>query len=197
MKKFHFIIYLTSYGFSLKILNILFPTLSAHRLYKVFYTKFHSAQQNELYALIQVICLHPYPINIVSDSIYSVFVLKKYRNLHCKLLVLLKQTMALPIFLDTLNNFYNLFLLNILQVFLIIHRDDIVEQTYHTLKLQRKKLKRGEYTGILLSSLSKADFTRFQHKIFSKPVTIVNSFICFKFFKLATRRCLDKSRKTF
>ena len=42
--------------------------------YKVFYTKFHSAQQNELYALIQVICLHPYPINIVSDSIY--FVLK-------------------------------------------------------------------------------------------------------------------------
>ena len=43
---------------------------------KVFYTKFHSAQQNELYAFIQVICLHPYPINIVSDSIYSVFVLK-------------------------------------------------------------------------------------------------------------------------
>ena len=31
--------------------------------YKVFYTKFHSAQQNELYALIQVICLHPHPIN--------------------------------------------------------------------------------------------------------------------------------------
>ena len=143
--------------------------------YKVFYTKFHSAQQNELHALIQVICLRPYPINIVSDSIYSVFVLKKKRNLHHKLLVLLKQTMALPIFLDTLNNFYNLFLLNILQVFLIIHRDDIVEQTYHTLKLQRKKLKRGEYTGTLLSSLSKADFTRFQHKIFSKPITIVNT----------------------
>ena len=34
--------------------------------YKVFYTKFHSAQQNELYTLIQVIHLHPYPINIVS-----------------------------------------------------------------------------------------------------------------------------------
>ena len=46
----------------------------------------------------------------------------KYRNLHHKLLVLLKQTMALPIFLDTLNNFYHLFLLNILQAFLIIHR---------------------------------------------------------------------------
>ena len=44
--------------------------------YKVFYTKFHSAQQNELYAFIQVICLHPYPINIVSDSIFSVFVFK-------------------------------------------------------------------------------------------------------------------------
>ena len=44
--------------------------------YKVFYTKFHSAQQNELYALIQVICLHPYPINIVSDTLYSVFILK-------------------------------------------------------------------------------------------------------------------------
>ena len=27
----------------------------------------------------------------------------------------------------------------------------------------------------LLSSLSKADFTRFQHKIFSKPITIVNT----------------------
>ena len=43
--------------------------------YKVFYTKFHSAQQNKLYALIQVIHLHPYPINTVSDSLYSVFVL--------------------------------------------------------------------------------------------------------------------------
>ena len=39
------------------------------------WTKFHSAQQNELYTLIQVIHLHPYPINIVSDSLYSVFIL--------------------------------------------------------------------------------------------------------------------------
>ena len=40
------------------------------KTYKVFYTKFHAAQQNaQQYALIQVICLHPYPINIVSDSI--------------------------------------------------------------------------------------------------------------------------------
>ena len=44
--------------------------------YKVFYTKFNSAQQNELYALIQVIHLHSYPINIVSDSLYSVYVLR-------------------------------------------------------------------------------------------------------------------------
>ena len=43
---------------------------------KSFVLKFHSAQQNELYDFIQVICLHPYPINIVSGSIYSVFVLK-------------------------------------------------------------------------------------------------------------------------
>ena len=42
----------------------------------VFYTKFHSAQQNELYALIQVIHLHPYLINIVSDSLHLVFVLR-------------------------------------------------------------------------------------------------------------------------
>ena len=42
----------------------------------VFYTKFHSAQQNKIYALIQVIHLHPYPINTVSDSLYSVFVLR-------------------------------------------------------------------------------------------------------------------------
>ena len=38
--------------------------------------KFHSAQQNELYALIQFINVHSYPINIVSDSLYSVFVLR-------------------------------------------------------------------------------------------------------------------------
>ena len=40
--------------------------------YEVFYTKFHSAQPKELYALIQVIHLHSYPISIVSDSLYSV-----------------------------------------------------------------------------------------------------------------------------
>ena len=50
---------------------------------------------------------------------------------------------------------------------------DIAKQTHYTLKLQIKKLKKGEYTGTLLSSLSKADFTRFQCKIFFKPITIV------------------------
>ena len=39
--------------------------------YEIFYTKFHSAKQNELYTLIQAIHLHPYPINIVSDPLYS------------------------------------------------------------------------------------------------------------------------------
>ena len=87
-----------------KVLNLLFTTLSAHSLYhklrffyidgtktakasfwslkeyKVFYTNFQSAQQNELYALIQAICLHHYPINIVSDSIHSVFVLKNIKT---------------------------------------------------------------------------------------------------------------------
>ena len=71
-----------------------------------------------------------------------------------------------------------------LQFFPIIHitgilynpqTQDIVKQTHHTLKLQIKKFKKGVYTGTLMSSLSKADFARFQHKIFSKPITIVNT----------------------
>ena len=44
--------------------------------YKIFYIKFHSAQQNELDTLIQVIHLCSYPINIVSHSLYSVFILR-------------------------------------------------------------------------------------------------------------------------
>ena len=44
--------------------------------YKIIYTKSHSAQQNELYALIQVIHLHPYPFNIVYDSSIQFFVLE-------------------------------------------------------------------------------------------------------------------------
>ena len=49
----------------------------------VFDTKFHSAQQIELYALIHVIHLHTYSINIVSDSLYC-FCIKKYRNFYHK-----------------------------------------------------------------------------------------------------------------
>ena len=51
----------------------------------------------------------------------------------------------------------------------------IVERAHHTLKLQIKKLKKGEYTATLLSSLFKADFTRFQQKTFSNPITTVNT----------------------
>ena len=51
----------------------------------------------------------------------------------------------------------------------------IVEQAYHTLKLQIKKFKKGEYTGTFLSSLPRADYTRFQCNIFSSPITIVNT----------------------
>ena len=67
--------------------------------------------------------------------------------------------MALPIFLDTLNNFYNIFSIkHITGIPYNPQTQDIVERTHHTLKLQIKKLKKGEYTGTLLSSLSKADF---------------------------------------
>ena len=47
--------------------------------------------------------------------------------------------------------------------------------TSHTKVANKKKFKKGEYTGTLLYSLSKADFTRFQHKIFSKLITTVNT----------------------
>ena len=54
--------------------------------------------------------------------------------------------------------------------------------TSHT-KVTDKKIKEGKYTGTLLSSISKADFTRFQRKIFSKPITIINKalFVLFYF----------------
>ena len=106
----------------------------------VFYTKFNSAQQNELYALIQVIHLHPYLINIISDFSYSVFVLKNIKTSTIVLINLL------------FNNFflnYNLFLGTTLPPF-------------HTLKLQIEKILKEEYTGTILSSLSRADSTRFQ-----------------------------------
>ena len=50
-----------------------------------------------------------------------------------------------------------------------------VKRAHHTLKLQIKKFLKGEYTGTLQSSLSKTDFTRLKNKLFSKPITIVNT----------------------
>ena len=51
-----------------------------------------------------------------------------------------------------------------------------------TLKLQIKKFTKGKYTRTLLSSLSKADFAKSQHKIFAKPVTIANAALFILFF---------------
>ena len=80
---------------------------------------------------------------------------------------------TLPIFLDILNNFYNLFLLYILQVFLIIQTQDIVKQTHHTLKLQIKKLKKGNtQVHYCLPYLKQ---TLLESNVFSKPITIVNT----------------------
>ena len=69
--------------------------------------------------------------------------------------------------------------------------------TSHT-ETTNKKFKKKEYTGTLLCSLSRADFTRFQCNIFFNPITIVNTaFFVLIFFKLTARRYFDKSRKTF
>ena len=74
----------------------------------------------------------------------------------------------------------------------------IIKQTHHMLKLQIKKLKRGEYTGTLLSSLSKTDFTRFQCKLFSKPITIVNTALfVLNFLNLLQGDILTKAEKHF
>ena len=74
----------------------------------------------------------------------------------------------------------------------------IIKWEHHTLKLQIKKVKRGEYTGTLLSSLSKADSTRFLHKIFSKPITIVNTALfVLNFLNLPQGDILTRSEKHF
>ena len=53
-------------------------------------------------------------------------------------------------------------------------------------------------TGTLLSSLSKADFTRFQHKIFSKPITIVNTALfVLNFLNLPQGDILTRAEKHF
>ena len=64
--------------------------------------------------------------------------------------------------------------------------------------MQIKKFKKGEYTGILLSSLPKADFTRFQHKIFSKPITIVNTALfVLNFLNLPQEDILTRAERHF
>ena len=66
----------------------------------------------------------------------------------------------------------------------------------HT-KVTNKKIK-GEYTGTLLSPLSKADFTRFQHNIFSKPITIVNTALfVLNFLNLPQGNILTRAEKHF
>ena len=75
---------------------------------------------------------------------------------------------------------------------------DIVERTHHTLKLQIKKFEKREYTGTLLSSLSRADFTRFQHKIFFNPITTVNTALfVLNFLNLPQEDNLTKAEKHF
>ena len=68
--------------------------------------------------------------------------------------------------------------------------------TPHT-KVTNKKLKKQEYTGTLLSSLSKADFTRFQYKIFSKHITIANTALFVLNFLNLPQGNILTSRKTF
>ena len=70
--------------------------------------------------------------------------------------------------------------------------------TSHIKVTNKKKLKKGEYTGTLLSSLSKADFTRFQHKIFSKPITIVNTALfILNFLSLPQGNILTRTERQF
>ena len=70
--------------------------------------------------------------------------------------------------------------------------------TSHIKVTNKKKLKKGEYTGTLLSSLSKADFTRFQHKIFSKPITIVNTALfILNFLSLPQGNILTRAERHF
>ena len=74
----------------------------------------------------------------------------------------------------------------------------IVERAHHTLKLQIKKLKKGEYTGTLLSSLSRADFTRSQCNIFFNLITIVNTALfVLNFLNLLQEDILTKAEKHF
>ena len=75
---------------------------------------------------------------------------------------------------------------------------DIVKQTHYTLKLQIKKFFKREHTGTLLSSLSRADFTRFQCNMFFKPITIVNiALFVLNFLNLLQGDILTRAEKYF
>ena len=67
------------------------------------------------------------------------------------------------------------------------------------IKLQikkRERKKKEEYTGTLLSSLSKADFARFQHKIFSKLIIINTAlFVLFLLFNSPQIYILTRSER--
>ena len=59
-------------------------------------------------------------------------------------------------------------------------------------------MNKGKYTWTLLSSLSRADFTRFQCNIFFKPVTIVNiALFVLNFLNLLQGDILTKAEKHF
>ena len=131
--------------------------------YKIIYTKSHSAQQNELYALIQVIHLHPYPIKIISDSSYSVFVLKKIKT-------------------STINSNQSISQQLFLELQSIIK--DQPSPISHTETTNKKNLKSRDTQEQFYLFCPEQTSLDSKHKIFFNPITIVNTaFICFKFLK--------------
>ena len=67
--------------------------------------------------------------------------------------------------------------------------------TSHTKVKNKKIFKKGEYTGTLLSSLSKADFTRFQH---IKLIIIVNTALfVLNFLNLPQGNILARAERHF
>ena len=60
-----------------------------------------------------------------------------------------------------------------------------------------KTLKKAEHTGTHLSSLSRADFTRFQHNIFFNPITTINTALFYIFLNLQQGDILTKAEKHF
>ena len=70
--------------------------------------------------------------------------------------------------------------------------------TSYTETTNKKKIKKGKYTGTLESSLSRAGFTRFQCNIFSNPITTVNkALFVLIFLNLPQGDILTKAEKHF